>query len=76
MGLPLDYTKWYSQFYTDTDYIIETQTYLNQQANALGLNKAKTMVSIGAGKAAYILQCFLSVNSILRIDTGDVRPLW
>ena len=58
MGLPLDYAKWYSQFYTDTDYIKETQTYLKQQANALGLDKAKTMISIGAGKAAYILQCF------------------
>ena len=66
MGLPLDYAKWYSQFYTDTDYIIETQTYLKQQANALGLDKAKIMISIGAGKAAYILHYFLSVNSILK----------
>ena len=72
MGLPLDYTKWYSQFYTDTDYIKETQTYLNQQANTLGLDKANTMISIGAGMATYILHYFLSVNSILKGSIAKV----
>ena len=50
MSLSTDYYRWLDHFNSNTDYLQVARKYFYDNSEILGLSKAKSMISIGAGR--------------------------